>query len=79
MSWPETSAWTAAERQAVILYAVAACDFSDFLDLLDAPASTRRALELLLQMCLIPNPTHAQVDAELNRFIAKHVKARLSL
>jgi hypothetical protein len=52
------------ERRAVVLYAIMARDFCDFLDMIAETDTTTKSLEVLLKMLKHERP---QSDVELNR------------
>lgn len=66
--------FTTDERRALGLYAVAARDVVDFLDMLTEPETTIASLEVLKLMVETPNPNS---DNKLNQLLAPIVMRRL--
>jgi hypothetical protein len=56
------------EKHAVALYAVAARDFGDFVDMLSEPTTTLACIRTLKQMCSLVQEGH-DTDHELNRLM----------
>lgn len=69
-------AWSEDERRAIGLYAVAARDAGDFLEML--PESSVGAVRLLYEMLTKPNSEMSESDRELNALLAPIVGRHLA-
>jgi hypothetical protein len=74
---PPTRNVTEAEGRAIGLYAVAARDFSDFIDMLREEKTTGEALWLLREMCATPGGPETR-DVELDALMLPIIEREIA-
>jgi hypothetical protein len=66
-----------ADRMAIGLYAVAARDFLDFIDMIREPQTSMECLQTLLEMCKLERPDRPTTDVELNRMMVGPIEREI--